>query len=373
MIFRCSKQTKQGDEWWKIYPLSCERGTQHHRFPDTSNTRFGSYGDAASELIAHLLLYQKIVDLVKWTKNFPSLTNIEKNLQDTLCDIPTLTEFVAMIIYRVVIMHPYLRQVRGPGTENTNLLDLRPLHRQIREHIQAILDNPNLLFGPDVSFESATLDGLPWSDEQAIKAVFVLIPSRPHITLAFFRGSLATWARFSAEFAPGGIIDLLTASERDLAWMPSTNDGNEGCLGAYHIAIRGKPTLMLHQSNALAMYGRNDTQNFMDTVLMAEDHAHTMREARWIDSSGEEAQRRWDIVDFRVKTTDMQKAKALAKSQKAHKDLEAHLSRQLVPMAKMARLTIHLIHDQLNSYRARASQIFKQTVIMHAKQKSWMP
>ncbi|KAF8209626.1 hypothetical protein K438DRAFT_2063060 [Mycena galopus ATCC 62051] len=344
-----NKDDKKGQGDKHVDFMSHERGTRHRRFPDTSNTRFGSHGDAAAELITHLLLYRKIVDLVKWTKNFPSLTNIEKNLQDALCDIPTLTEFVAMIIYRVVITHPYLRQVRGPGTENTNLLDLGPLHRQICEHIQAILDNPDLLFGPDVSFESATLDGLPWSDEQAIKAVFDLIPTLPHIkpiTLAFFRGSLATWVRFSAEFAPGGIIDLLTASERDLAWMPSTNDANEGCLGAYCVAIRGKPTLTLHQYNALAMYRRNDTQNFMDTVLTAEDHAYIMREARQIDSSGEEAQRRRDIVDFR-------KAKALAKSQKAAKDLEAHLSHQLVPIAKMAGLTIPLIHDQLNSYHAR--------------------
>jgi hypothetical protein len=149
-----------------------------------------------------------------------------------------------------------------------------------------------------------------------MQAVFKLIPLLPHIkplTLAFFRGALTTWIRFSAEFAPGGIIDLLTATERELAWMPSTNDANEGCLSAYRVAIQGKPTLTLHQCNALAMYRQNDTQDFMEAVLTAEDHAYIMREARRIDASGEEARRCRDIVDFRVKTAEMQKTKAVAK------------------------------------------------------------
>lgn len=198
-----------------------------------------------------------------------------------------------MTIYKMVITHPYLHQVRGPGTESTNLLDLGPLHRSVRDHIQAILDNPDIIFGADVAYETATLDGLEWADPKAMTAVFALLPSLPHIkaiTLAFFRGALMTWTRFSAEFAPGGIIDTCTATERQLAWMPSTNDANEGALGAYRVAIRGKPSLTLHQYNAQAMFCRNDTQNFMDAVFMDEDHAYIMREVRHIDASGEEAQ-----------------------------------------------------------------------------------
>lgn len=189
-----------------------------------------------------------------------------------------------------------------------------------------------------------------------MKAVFELISSLPHIkpiTLAFSCGALTTWVWFSAEFALGGIINLLTATERELAWMPSTNDANESCTGAYCVVIRGKPTWTLHQYSVLAMYRRNNTQNFMDTVLTAEDHTYIMREARRIDVSDKEAQRRRDIIDFCVKTADMQKAKALAKSQKAAKDLQDHLSRRLVPLAEMGTLTIPLIHDQLNSYHAR--------------------
>ncbi|KAE9404035.1 hypothetical protein BT96DRAFT_989762 [Gymnopus androsaceus JB14] len=59
------------------------------------------------------------------------------------------------------------------------------------------------------------------------------ITSSRDITVAFFRGSLSTWTRFSSEFAPAGLIDLATAEEKYLAWMPATNDVNEGLLGCY--------------------------------------------------------------------------------------------------------------------------------------------
>ncbi|KAJ7248128.1 hypothetical protein B0H12DRAFT_1000452, partial [Mycena haematopus] len=310
------KDDKVGQGDHHVDFMATRLGKQHRRFPDTSNTRFGSHGDAAAELVTFLPFYLEILDIIEWSKVHPSLTNIEKNLLSALRDPCTLTEFVAMILYRVLITHPYLRQVRGPRTENTNLLDLGPLHKAVQDHIQCLLDDPDLIFGPDVSYETATLDGQEWSDPAAMDAVFKLIPSLPHvkkITLAFFRGALVTFTRFSMEFAPGGLIDTCSATERQAAWMPPTNNANEGGLGSYRVCVRGKPSLTLHQYNALAMFRQNGTQDFMDAVLTAEDHAYIMREARRIDVSGEEAKMRQKIVDFRVRTAAMQKEKALAK------------------------------------------------------------
>ncbi|KAJ7877232.1 hypothetical protein B0H14DRAFT_3784454 [Mycena olivaceomarginata] len=65
------------------------------------------------------------------------------------------------------------------------------------------------------------------------------------------RKSNHTWIRFSSEFAPGGLIDQSSATEKQLAWMPSTNDANEGALGAYRVAIRG--TLLANKQNAAAL------------------------------------------------------------------------------------------------------------------------
>jgi hypothetical protein len=39
------------------------------------------------------------------------------------------------------------------------------------------------------------------------------------------------------EFAPDGLIDQSTAEEKELAWMPATNNVNEGALGAFYIQM----------------------------------------------------------------------------------------------------------------------------------------
>ncbi|KAJ7430216.1 hypothetical protein B0H11DRAFT_1676382, partial [Mycena galericulata] len=350
-----NKDDKKGQADKHVDFMTRKLGKRHPRFPDTSNTRFGSYGGASCELITYLLEYLDMMDVIQWSKTNPSLTNIEKNLRDALCDQPTLTELCAIILYQQIISHPYLRQVRGPGTENVNLLDLGPLHAEICNHIRHLLANPDIIFGDELFFETATLDGQEWQDPKAINAVVGLMSSLPHlrpITMAFFRGSLTTWVRFSSEFAPGGVIDESTATEKQLAWMPSTNDANEGALGAYRVAIRGKPSLTLHQYNALAMYRRNDTQAFMDAVLTDEDHAYIMREARRVDASGEEARRRQEIVDFRIKTAEMRKKKAIAAARKA---LEIRRELRRLPIVSsttnLGDLTIAKIHLQLNALR----------------------
>ncbi len=64
---------------------------------------------------------------------------------------------------------------------------------------------------------------------------FRLKPELPHLSpllVAFFEGAAATWKRFTSEFAPGGLINEATTQEKDSAWMPPTNDANEGALGS---------------------------------------------------------------------------------------------------------------------------------------------
>ncbi|KAJ7895747.1 hypothetical protein B0H13DRAFT_1624250 [Mycena leptocephala] len=337
-----NKDDKKGQADKHVDFMTRKLDTPHPRFPDTSNTRFGSYGGASAELITYLLQYLDLMDVIQWSKINPSLTNIEKNLRDALKDEATLTELCAMILYQQIISHPYLRQVRGPGTENVNLLDLGPLHVAVRDHIQQILDNPDIIFGGDLPYETAALDGKEWKDQKAVDAVKKLMSSLPHlqaITMAFFRGALATWC---------------SATEKQLAWMPSTNDANEGALGSYRVAVRGKPSLTLHQYNSLAMYRRNDTQDFMDAVLTDEDHAFIMREARRVDASGAEALRRQEIVDFRIKTAEMHKEKALAAARKA---IQIRRELRRLPIVSrtqiLSELTIPKIHLQLNALRLR--------------------
>lgn len=93
-----------------------------------------------------------------------------------------------------------------------------------------------------------------------------MVPDLPHfreLLIAFLMGARETWKRFTSEFAPGGLIDEATAEEKELAWMPATNDVNEGALGSFRVLMRRQPQLTLLGHNALAMYFRNDTEAFM--------------------------------------------------------------------------------------------------------------
>lgn len=182
------------------------------RFPDTSNTRFGSHGDAASDLIQYLDAHIEYINLIRMSKQTATLTNIEYNVLQALNDTATRTELCAMVLYTQAVSKPYMNAVRGPKSDN--VLDLGPLHELVREHVAKLIENPDLLVSEEVSHVNGTLDGREWDNPNAIKAVLELMPTLPHlkaITVAFLHGALVTWEWFTAKFAPGGLIDKASA------------------------------------------------------------------------------------------------------------------------------------------------------------------
>ncbi|KAJ6483549.1 hypothetical protein C8R47DRAFT_1048987 [Mycena vitilis] len=341
-----NKDSKKGQGDKHTDFMTYRVGKYHIRFPDTSNTRFGSYGLAAAELIKYLDVYRELMEVIEFSKTRPGLTNIEKNLRDALGDMSTLTELCAMILYQQIITHPYIRVVRGPGAEATNALDLGPLHADVRKHIEHIIENPDLVISADISYLTASLDGQEWQDPAAVEAVIKLMPTLPHlkdIVVAFFRGALATWIR-----------------ERQLAWMPPTNDANEGALGQLRVILRNHPTLTLHQFNAAVMFNQNNTQDFMDAVFEMPDHLYIMRLARAEDASGIEKKRKSELAEFRIRLSTMRKEKEIAKRQKEIEDLRILVKVKLVStVAKIyaagreANLTVKMLHQQLDAFRLR--------------------
>jgi len=323
------------------------------RFPDTSNTRFGSHGEAAADLIQYLDAHIAYINIIRMSKQTATLTNIEYNVLQALNDTATRTELCAMVLYTQAISKPYMNAVRGPKSDN--VLDLGPLHELVREHITKLIENPELLISEDLSHVDSTLDGRDWDNPDAIDAVLKLMPTLPHlreITVAFLRGALVTWERFTAEFAPGGLIDEASADEKHLAWMPATNDVNEGALGAYRVTVRGKPSLTLHQYNAMAMFRHNDTQAFMDAVFTPDDHVYVMREARRLDESKLEAHRRKELVDFRVEVARIRKDKEDARQVKLKADAERLSQIVLVTSAAdIDKLTVAKMGEQFDAFR----------------------
>lgn len=143
---------------------------------------------------------------------------------------------------------------------------------------------------------TATLDGEDWEQPEAIAAVSKLIPTLPHLTgalVAFFRGALATWERFTTEFAIDSTIANASQSDCERAWMKPTNDDNEGALGERRQRWRRAPNMTQEQHNARAMYRKNHTAAFIKRCLASpESQAFLKKRARWNEGRGLEKRRR---------------------------------------------------------------------------------
>jgi hypothetical protein len=247
--------------WWS------SNFDEEFTFPDTSNNRFQSHCEAAAVLIQYLDRFIKFLEYAKAQKKVMRFSHMEENLWKALRCTATKTELAVLAVYGQVISHPYMRQTRGPAAKKVNMLDLGVLHKNVYGHMQRIIRDPSLVIGSSVTHETGAMDGQPWESPGAFAAVQELAVDLPHILpvlAAFFKGAAATWKRFTSEFAPGGLIDEATQEEKDQAWMPPTNDVNEGALGAFRVLMRRQPQLSSLQYNALAMYRQNDTQAFME-------------------------------------------------------------------------------------------------------------
>src|SRR5436190_62596 len=218
--------------WWQ------EHVGENYTFPDTSNTRFQSHCEAAAVLLQHLSHFIEFLEFVQSKKQTMKLNHMEQNLWDALYCPATQTELAVLALYGQAISHPYFRKTQGAANTQVNMLDLGPLHKEIYMHMQKIIENPSLLVGSSVSYETGAMDGQLWESPGAVAAINKLAPQLPHllpVLVAFFEGAAKTWKRFTSEFAPGGLIDEATTEEKELAWMPPTNDVNEGALGAFRV------------------------------------------------------------------------------------------------------------------------------------------
>ena len=178
---------------------------------------------------------------------------MEANLFAALNDIPTLTELAILVLYAQAVSQ-YMRKVQGPGTEQINMLNMGPLHDEVKVHVQTIIDNSNILASNNTLYENGALHGEKWHQPAAVAAVLKLFSKLPYllpVLVAFFGGAMITWECFTTEFAPRSPIDLASAEDKEWAWMPRTNDVNEGALGSYRLYIWKKPTTTIEQYNAL--------------------------------------------------------------------------------------------------------------------------
>ena len=257
------KDDKKG--YHDLFQHFCHAVIHHQvKFPDTSNTRYQCYCNAATELIVNRTLYTDFIAFIEYSKTTPGLNHLERNILAGLNDLPTRTELAVLSLYSQSISIPYIRHIRGSPA--TNHLDLAPFHDHLKQHCQAIIKSPNLLIGLDVKHETATLDEQPWQDKAAIDSILESrndLPNLQDALVLFFEGALKTWQQFTPEFQPDSDAMLATQEERARAWRPSTNDDNESGCARVRSMLRIAPNMTELQLKARVVGEGNKTDQWM--------------------------------------------------------------------------------------------------------------
>ncbi|KAJ8579906.1 hypothetical protein M405DRAFT_695455, partial [Rhizopogon salebrosus TDB-379] len=164
--------------------------------------------------------------------------------------------------------------------------------------LRCLIADINLVLGPSASYETATLDGKPFERPDAFYAIQCIAqdskkyPHLRHLLVAFFEGALGTWVRFCAEFTVGGAIDKSSTTQREMAYMKTTNDDNEGALGTACTSLRRAPHMSLSHFNSRFMYKKNKTGTYIKNVLSPGARKGLSRKARVVDARGDERKRR---------------------------------------------------------------------------------
>ena len=276
-------------DWWKKHV-----GTSF-TFPDTSNNRFQSYCYAFAALLLYLRFFRQFLEHLQITKQNGKLNHMESNLWKALHDPATLSELAILALYGEAVSYPYVKAIcsTSKSGEGQNMLNLGPLHQKVSTHIQAIITNPSNLLCKNPSSDIASLEGDEWQHPDIFKSIEDLnLLYLEELLIAFFTGANETWTRFTSEFAPGSLIDAATTEERELAWMPATNDENEGALESFCKLIRQQPQLTMQAYNGLTMFFCNNTQLFMEAKFTTEEDYKFLHKLARETGSGEQAWRK---------------------------------------------------------------------------------
>jgi len=307
-------------------------------FPNTSSVRYGSHCEAASVLMEYHDAFLRFLEYVRDAKDRRRFSNMEKNLYTALKCNATLTELATLALYGQAITHPYMREIRGKANRHTNMLDLGPLHKKVEEHIQRISDNPDILLSQTATYATGALDGLKWERPGAVTAILAMKGSLPHLSAlisAFFSRALETWKHFTTEFTPGGIIDGATDCEKELAWVPATNDANESILGVLRQFMRYHPNASLALFNAQMKYQRNGTQEWEEKYVEEEDYKYVMNRVRAGESTGADKNRKKKLILAQIGKVERERA-ARKKAQRKKKERNAMLAKVDLIFDKMS-------------------------------------
>jgi hypothetical protein len=252
------RETKKGhQERFRAFSIEFLRIPRPVQFPDTSNNRYQTHGFAATEILHHLDLYLAFLQLIADSKSLGNkLNHLEQNVQTGLNDLPTHTELSIISLYSQAISIPFSQHIRMLSNASINGLDLGPVYDRIKQHMKAVIDNPDLLLGRGASHEVGTLYGDEWDDEDVIRFIRDNADSLPHlrnILVEFFRGALEKWEEFTKDICGDPKVTEATPEQHRLVFRHPTNDLNEGALGTLRQEYCAYPNITFGMVNAKLM------------------------------------------------------------------------------------------------------------------------
>ncbi|KAH7317466.1 hypothetical protein B0J17DRAFT_634087 [Rhizoctonia solani] len=312
------KDDKKGHQDSHSYWFA-EKHNRFRCFPDTSNVRYRSYINAAAELFTFHGAYIDYMEHTKKTKATRLRNHLELNILKALNCPATHSKLMVILIY---------------------------------------------VLAPNAPAPLATLDSSEWENSNVLAALQDHESALLFLTelfVAFCQGALQTWARFTEEFSPNGAIALLMPEQGGKAFMPTTNDANEGALGTWHVWTRRFPSLALHWFNAIAMNPANQTKAYIENNFTLSQHTWLRAEARRIDLSKLEAKQRSTIVTAQIEEGAKNKITLVHCGEQRHKREEYMAGIKLVlNPTKIQKLKGAELNDQIKLDAMYRIQHFKQ-------------
>jgi hypothetical protein len=293
-------------------------------FAKTSNNRYASHGEAATELIIRRDLYISFMEeVVSRSKSTPGLNNMEKNFVKGMRCLKTVAELAAFGLYSQtleLIVMKLVRRLRGSDGKVQNHLKMGWLLEKIKVFSCRVIADPDLLLhesdNETMNYLPPTLDGTPWIRPELFESISHLssqLPNLRNIIKQMFMWALEKWVSFASEYKPGGQIESASDDALKTVWIPTTTDAVEGENGAVRVGYRRAPSMSELTYNAINMVKKNGTTDYIRHALTAAQSSLLRSEARQLQSLGLEQIRREAVIQSKILSAKEQREKEAAR------------------------------------------------------------
>ncbi|KAJ7358185.1 hypothetical protein DFH08DRAFT_802029 [Mycena albidolilacea] len=142
---------------------------------------YGCFSEAAAEIIVNLTVYRELMQFIRDRKMSLAYTNLEKNIWDAINDLRTIVELVVLLWYGQSFSKPVKRVVRSRTSTGglPNLWDMGPVLEGVITHCERVIADPDIIMSPNLSYETASMDGRPWERPEAMYTAHALLPTLP--------------------------------------------------------------------------------------------------------------------------------------------------------------------------------------------------